>query len=388
MIKNAGLIFIWLLLVIMAARFVPNWHMQQSYDDLITDEAQKVLQQQDGLRIEVFASPHSPAAALVKNFLSPLATHLQGLIIEYIDIESNPELVVSYGITKQGEMVIHQAEQKFHLSTLSYEAFFNGLKKLNQTAEGWIVMLDQIEGRAFDRGNSTGLFQWLNELKKANYRTVVLPMQPNLKLPDDVKLIVLASPFKTFKSEELTWLQQQVDKGISVLWLADPSSALNQPGLSLLFDVMRTDAYHQGHLIIKDYNNHSINQSFDRPLDLVEVMSYISSDEVLWENLQGETLASTREMSASRLMVIGDSDFLSDAHLKSGGNMEMSFRLVDWLLFNDSRIDLPSIGTKGTQIHYDKNEILFFAGLMLIVIPLSLLLIAGYLWKKTKMNQG
>lgn len=389
MIKKTLLfIFLWLLLVVLVARFVPNWFVKSSYDDLITPAAQQVLNQQQAIRIEVFATPDSVAAGLVNNFLDPLKKHLPDLTIEYLDTFNNPQLVQSYGITKQGEMVVHQQSQKFHLSTLSYEAFFNGLKQISQEAsadnEQWLVFLKDLGGKSFNANDMTGLSAWLNDLNQANYRTVVLSFNNQLQLPDNVKLIVLASPQNAWLDEDIQWLQQQINQGISILWLADPGSATQQPALSLLFDVMRTDAYHQGHVIVKNFNQHPINQAFDRPLDLIEVMPYLTSDEVLWHNEQGETLASTRQVGQSRLMVVGDSDFLSDAHLGSGGNLEMSFRMVDWLLLRDDRIDLPTVGVKGSQFFLNRTEILVFASLTLLIIPLIFMVISIYRWRKNK----
>jgi ABC-type uncharacterized transport system involved in gliding motility auxiliary subunit len=101
-------------------------------------------------------------------------------------------------------------------------------------------------------------------------------------------------------------------------------------------------------------------------------------------NEQGQVLASTQTLTNSRLMVIGDSDFLSNAFVNSGGNLEMSFRLIDWLLQQDDRIDLPSIGLHHTQLHFSKNEILFFSAMMLLIVPLLLLIVGIYFWRRNK----
>ncbi len=384
MINKVIWLLIWLFAVFVTASYVPNWRIQNEYDDLLTATSKAVLADQKDLRIEVFAMPSSPAAALVNNFLQPLVSELGDVTVEYVDFFNNPILIQSYGINKQGEMVVHSKGLKFHLSTLSYEAFFNGLKKLNQPEDQWIVFLDQISGKSFAPDNLNGLNQWIKALSNSNYRSVVLPFTENMTLPKEVKLIVLASPALSFSAEQIKWLQAQIVLGSNILWLADPGTALNQPGLSLLFDVLRTDAYHQDHLIIKTFPEHAINHAFDRPLDLVEVMPYQTSNEVLWQNDQHQTVASTQEIEDSRLMVIGDSDFVSNAFLNSGGNLEMSFRLIDWLLHNDSRIDLPTIGNKGTQLHYQRNEILFFSALMLILLPGILLIIGLIKWRRNR----
>ena len=378
------ILIVWLFLVVLLAKYVPSWRLPSQYDDLISASAKTVLKQQSPLQIDVFAAPQSSATALVNNFLQPLLNHLPNAKVNYIDVNQQPELIQQYGISKQGEMLVHRGEQSFHLSTLSYEAFFNGLKKMEQHADHWVVFLDKQGGKSFDPGQLDGLNQWLKALKSANYPVVILPYQPDLPLPKQVKLIILPSPMLQIEANQVEWLQLQIEQGVSVLWLADPHTATQQPLLSLLFDVMRTDSFHQGHLIVKDFPSHEINNAFDRPLDLVNVMPYETSNDVLWLNEQGQVLASTQTLANSRLMVIGDSDFLSNAFVNSGGNLEMSFRLVDWLLQQDDRIDLPSIGLHHTQLHFSKSEILFFSVLMLLVVPLLLLMVGIYFWRRNK----
>ncbi len=385
----------WLCVVFVAARFVENWRISNQYADLIPPLAQEVLDQQTQLEIDVFAMPDSAAAKLVENFLKPLISQLKEAKVNYIDSLNNTELVQQYNIQKQGEMIVHSGDEFFQLSTLSYEAFFNGLKRLNQPQDRWIVFFDNLSSHSFnDPGGvsqSNSYSSWLNQLLAASYQVIVLTWQPQMVLPKQAQLIVLAAPLASLTVAQIQWLEDQISQGRSVLWLTDPKFATLQPALSLLFDVMRTDAFHQGQLVIKEYPGHIVNKSFDRPLDLFEVMPFETGNQPVWLNEQSQVLAATQEIEglgdaklSSRLMVIGDSDFLTDQYLNSGGNLEMSYRLIDWLLAHDDRIDLPSIGAGDTQLHFKAIEILWFAGIMLILIPLLLLIMAGYFWRKTK----
>jgi len=377
-------ILIWLTLVVAAARWVPQVAVKHSYDDLFTSEATAVLKDRPGLIIDVFALPDSAAANLVNNFLAPLLAQLQNTQVNYIDMQENPQLVAAYGINKQGEMVVRQGDDEFQLSTLSYEAFFNGLKRLSQNNDQWAVMLDGWGGKSFDTDDSNSFRQWLKSLKASSYQAVVLEWKAGMRLPETAKLIVLPAPEQTLTAEQVDWLEQQIKHGKSVWWLTDPQLTVQQPTLALLFDVMRTESFHAGQLILKSYPEHPINRSFDRPLDLVDVLPFTTQGQPLWVNEQGQTLAATQELGNSRLLVTGDSDFLSNAFLHSGGNLEMSFRMIDWLLHNDQRIDLPSLGSAQSQIHLSRFEILLFAGLMLILLPLLLAASGCYHWYKQK----
>lgn len=388
-------VILWLSVVFVAARFIDNWRLSHQYSDLLPHAAHQVLSEQSALEIEVFALPNSAAAKLVNNFLKPLTEGLKNTQINYIDSSQNPELIKQYKIQKQGEMIIHKGEKSFQLSTLSYEAFFNGLKRLSQPIDSWVVFLDNLSSHSYSAQaglvNNAGYSDWLKQLQAANYQAMVLPWQADLKLPKQVKLIVLSAPQAALNHSQITWLEAQLSQGMSVLWLTDPKYAIQQPALSLLFDVLNTDAFHQGQLIMKNYPEHIINSDFDRPMDLFEVMPFETASDILWVNDQQQVLAATQEINfnnltgmTSRMMVVGDSDFLSNQYLNSGGNLEMSYRLIDWLLHNDNRVDLPTIGINNTQLHFSSQEILWFAGIMLILLPVLLLLGAGYYWRKSR----
>ncbi len=386
--KNVLLIAAWLLLVLLSAKTVPAWRVTNQYADLLPASAQQVLHQHPPISIDVFAQPESAAAVLVDNFLQPLLDSLPAASVNHIDASLSPELVKQYGIQKQGEMVVHSGEQYFQLSSLSYEAFFNGLKRMSQPSDRWIVFLDGLQGKTFDAGQANSYSDWLGALKAANYRSVVLNWQPQLQLPKMARLVVLPSPASSLTDAQMAWLEAQIEQGLSLFWLADPQTAVQQPALSLLFDVMRTDAYHAGRLVIKQYNEHAINKDFDRPLDLYDVMPFVTANQPLWLNDKQQVLAASQEISGanglSRLLVIGDSDFLNNSYLRSGGNLEMSFRVLDWLLQHDNRIDLPSIGLHQSQLHFSQQHILLFAGVMLIIVPLLMLLLGAYFWYKSR----
>ncbi|MCX7555200.1 Gldg family protein [Marinicella sp. S1101] len=385
MIKRLLLILLWVISMVMAAKYIPNWRHAATYDDLITPQAVTVLSAQQTLKITVFALPDSPAAVLVKNFLQPLSTHLADVEVDYLDMNQHAALVDQYNIRKQGEMIIANEKGEFQLATLSYEAFFNGLKSISQNNnDDWLVFLDGQGSKSFAKDQLSGLNMWINALSQANYKSIVLPFDAKLRLPKQTKLLVLASPQEPLNEAQMAWLEQTVMRGISLLWLVDPETIQQQPQLALMFDVMRTDAYHQGQLVLKNFPNHDINRNFDRPLDLSGVLPFSTSSQVLWQNTQGQTLAATQELNGARLMVVGDSDFLNNAQIDSGGNLEMSYRMVDWLLRYDDRIDLPTIGNNGTQLYYERGEVLWFSGIMLLFLPAVFLLLAVIFWRKNK----
>ncbi len=372
----------WLTLLFVLVNYIPAWRVSSSYHKLISTSAEQVLQQQDPLVIDVFAAQGSVAAQLVNNFLQPLVTQLPSVAVNYLDLKENPSLAGNRTVNAQGEMLIRQGTQEFHLKTLSYEAFFNGLKRFEQTATAWLVILDGWQGKSMGTSSQSGIGQWVADLRSLNYAVVTLSWQPQLRLPQDVKGLIIPAPKESISQEVVDWLQDQSQQGINLWWVTEPELAHSQPALSLMFDVMPLGSYHAGHLILKSLPPHQLNSRFDRPLDLVEVLPFETMAEPLWFDTTGQVVAATQQLSGQRLLVTGDGDFISNAHLYSGGNFEMSIRLVDWLLGYDDRVDLPSIGLQQSQIHLNQTQVLSFSGLMIILIPLLLVLIAVRAWFK------
>ena len=157
--KRITVMLLWLVLVFLLTRFVPNWQAKTAYAELLPASAKQVLAQQPPLQIDVFALPGTPAASLVDNFLAPLLDGLPEAAVNYIDASQNPEVVQTHQISKQGEMIIRHQDRDFQLSTLSYEAFFNGLKSLNQTADKWVVFFDSLGGKSFNPGVAGSLIE-------------------------------------------------------------------------------------------------------------------------------------------------------------------------------------------------------------------------------------
>ncbi|WP_154224468.1 hypothetical protein [Marinicella rhabdoformis] len=391
-LRTLVLIMCWLAAVFAVAKWVPVQSHQLSYKDLLPSNAQEILNQQKHTDIDVFATENSDAGKKVAEFLSPVISLLPDVRVNYLDPASQVEVMAQHGISRQGSMLVRQGGtvedpeggHLFVMKELSYEQWFNGLKKLQTPKDDWLVLLEGFEGGDLRGEAPEGFEQWYQSIKNAGYQVAMMSWQEGLNLPSNVKLIMLLAPKKEVSGEVVEWLQQQITQGVSIWWLTEPEQAQQQNHLSLLFDVMPLDSFYAGPLVLKDFPDHAINQSFDRPIDLYQAMTFETASDQVWQNEQGQTLAAAQVMGESRLLVTGDSDFVNNGRLLSGGNLEMSLRQLDWLLGIDDRIDLPTIGMAQSQIHLTKNQVLLYSVLMLLVLPGLLLLVALGVWYRNR----
>jgi len=73
-----------------------------------------------------------------------------------------------------------------------------------------------------------------------------------------------------------------------------------------------------------------------------------------------------------RIVVIGDGDFLSNAYLGNGGNMDLGLHIANWLTHDDKLINIPAKGAGDINLQLSKNAQLVIAFGFLFIIPLAL----------------
>lgn len=387
--KFNGLITVVLLLVfsatlVLLARHGGTWQWQMGYADLLPDSAKRVLQQQSQLRIDVFAAEDDPLSDTIRKFLSPITDYAKHIEVSHHHPEQAQELMNRLEIQTIGAMLVETDKGKFVLDSLSYEQFFNHLKRLDNQHDDWLLLLQGFGGAEYQSKTDEGYGKWLKSLQQAGYKVAIMDWKKDLLLPKNIKALVLNRPQQTLSAEAVNWLQKQISNGTALWWLTEPKQAHQQAQLSLLFDVMPTETYHQGRLLIKDFPSHLITNNFERSLDLFGVMSFIGGGDGVWVDAKGKKLATAQQLGNARLLLTGDSDFLNNRLLHSGGNLEMSYRLVDWLLGIDQRIDLPDFINQYSRLDYSKQQVLLHSGVMLLLFPGLLLLIAARQWYKNK----
>ena len=81
-----------------------------------------------------------------------------------------------------------------------------------------------------------------------------------------------------------------------------------------------------------------------------------------------------------RVVVIGDADFLSDAYLGQGGNLDLSMRILNWLTRDESLLSIPVKTAPDGQLDLSKAAQASIGFGFLIVIPLLLLASGTTIW--------
>ena len=101
--------------------------------------------------------------------------------------------------------------------------------------------------------------------------------------------------------------------------------------------------------------------------------------------VERDTLADVKSDHLARLVVVGDSTFLSNRMIHIEGNRELAWHSVNWLL--DRSNLLQGIGPqpiKTYRFEFKANAFGKMAGLIAVIMPAGTLLLGGFIWLRRR----
>jgi ABC-type uncharacterized transport system involved in gliding motility auxiliary subunit len=77
------------------------------------------------------------------------------------------------------------------------------------------------------------------------------------------------------------------------------------------------------------------------------------------------------------VVVVGDADFLSNAVLGNGGNLDLGLNLVRWLAQDDALLDIPPRVAPDRQFEMTRSTAVALVVTFLVALPLACV-VAGW----------
>ncbi|MFN3786401.1 MAG: ABC transporter, partial [Thiothrix sp.] len=86
------------------------------------------------------------------------------------------------------------------------------------------------------------------------------------------------------------------------------------------------------------------------------------------------------QVREQRIAVVGDSDFMLNAFLAQGANLDLATNLFNWLSADDNLLQIPLIRAPDTELVISETSGIAIGVFFLVVLPLSLLLTGVWIW--------
>jgi len=440
--KREYMIFVllWLTSIALAAwlsTYLPaQWDISREKRYSLTESSQDLLNKIDAeISFTAFVGKDTDYRRAVRSIVEQYKKHHDNISLEFIDPNQRPDLTREYGIRQSGEirLVVNndpsnkQGERSDILRNISETTISNALMRLSRSNERYVLFLDgHGERNPFGKANHD-LGQFAEELKNKGFSLESFNISSQPTIPDNARLLVIASPQLNYLPQEVERLQQFIVKGGNLLWLTEPNGlkSLDNLLISLGLESQQGTVIDPGtqslnigdasFSLISNYNNHPALNQFDlvalfpqsRAFDLLpmdtlwKTSPFLVSSERTWletDTLQDQVafnegqdtqgplnlgMSLVRELSngnEQRILVLGDGDFLSNRFLHNGANIPLGLNLLDWLSGEEQFLDIRFTETQDVSLEMDDQKLAWLGLIFLMLLPFICFLIALRLW--------
>lgn len=364
------------------------------------------------------------------------------ITLGFIDPTLEPALVRKHGIRNEGELLINMDDRQEHILAATEKNITNAIQRLARTQNDWLLFLSGHDERS-PHGDSSFDYTSLNTILKNKgllVRTYNLASNPNI--PENTAALVIADPQKPLLDGEIQIILNYIDRGGNLLWLLEPNSQQNMDSLADVFGIDRLPGIvvdpnteilgltDQRFTLIPEYSRHVITQNLDSMTvyPTSQALEFIGNDdweaETLLETLP-RTWSETDEISPDmsldssldtpgplviglsltrsvrqnefdfeelanlnnieqRIVIIGDSDFASNAYLGQGGNLDITISIINWLVKEDAFVSIPNRTNLDGTLNLSKTEQMIIGFSFLLIIPVGLMLTGLIIWFKRR----
>ncbi len=403
----------------------------------------KVLQELPvPVKATAFFRLDQPGKRTTEELLRQYASRADGKFTwDFVDPDRNPIAARQYAIESYGTVVLEamtrggQQKQEKVLDA-EEEKLTNALIRVTREGKRTIYFVKGHGEKELSGSDPAALSQVKAAIEKLNYEVKELLLAREPKVPADAAILVLAGPQKDLLPTEVDALSNYIAAAGKVLFMVDPFQA---PGLTALLEryglglgnnliidispLSRLNNFGPGVPIVIDYPSHPITRGFraftifpeartvtvkEKPPEGVSVHALARTSAESWAARNQEAIrrgqisresgdpigpltiaavatvdakagADDRKGGKARLVVIGDSDFVSNRIFNFEGNSDFFLNTVSWLAEEENLIAIRPRENRPSPIFLSDIQRLAFL-LVPPAIPLAMIVASVATW--------
>lgn len=392
----------------------------------------EVLAQLQGpVTARAFTADSGALQQSIADLLGRYQRYKDDLSVGFVDPNQEPELLRQLAITVDGELVLEYQGRVEHVTELNEQSLTNALHRLSRVTERWVLFVEgHGERNVFGQANHD-LQLWGQQLEAKGFSLQAINLATQALIPDNTAVLVIAGPQVDYLAGEVALIEAYLERGGKLLWLADPEGVYGLEPLAEYFGIAFEDGVivdpstqmysinDPTFAIVGDYGFHPLVEGFNmstifpRAGGLVaESQDDWQADELLlttagsWSETgvlagevgfdEGEDVAGPLALAVAlqrsledseeeqRVLVVGDGDFLSNAYLGNGANLDLGMNMLNWLSRDDQLIAIPSKTAVDASLNLSKTASMVIGFGFLLLLPLLLLASGLVIWLKRR----
>lgn len=392
-------------------------------NNTISEQSIAILKKMpETIMVKAYVGKNSSIRQAVETVIDGYKQHKKNIELHFINPELVPKEVRDNGIQREGEMIISYGQRSRHITNPRENEITNALIKMHNQERKILAFIGG-HGERYINGKAN--FDWGdygNYLRQNGYTTQLLDLSTTPFIADNVAVLIIGGPRFEMLPGEIKIIQQYVENGGNILICVDPKDingvdliaerlgigiipgTVQDPNIKAIYNFPDTRVG-----AVVQYPSHPITRTLSQvtifpemaALEIVakdryEYRSILKTLPQTWlkpeeKNFDrdrvrkgafniGYAIESKGDVKKQRAVIIGDSDFLSNQYIGNGSNMELGAKIVNWLIFDDKRVNIPKSYAKDSHLKMSYwFKVLISLGYKLL-LPLLFLLTGFLIW--------
>lgn len=407
----------------------------------LCDETLKVLSAlKNDVKFIGFFQEGSDVKVLFSDLMTEYEFRSKKISHEIIDPDKNPGIAKKYDVSSYNTVVVESDGKTKKLNSISEFAFTNGLIQIKTDKKKLICFMSGHGEKNILSGDSdkNGYSLIKKFLESKGYEVKTIDFFSEQVIPEDCSVLVIAGPVNDFEEKEIETLESFVQRGGSLTLLIDPDysgrliSFAKKRGVVFADNIVAnppSGIFGNDPLvtIIKNYGRHPAVAGFQdytvfplaRPIGYnpeVAGENY-NPDKGIFENIlttgnsswieknyiipyrfdssadSGGPVSiggiysgkkSSKGSLSSKIIAIGDSDFVSNSFIGISGNSDIFVNCIRWVTDEEDMIIIPQKPRETSSVNITKSEgnMMFISSV--ISLPAIILLTGAVIFLKRR----
>lgn len=418
-----------------------RWDLTEDRIHSVSTETSEVLRRMKGHPVTVrgFFADLDPARRRLEVLLKEMATHHPRFHYELFDPDRSPSEANKVRIDAYQTVVVEYAGSSERFQGYEEEDLANAFIRLANPRKRTLCFTTGHGETSLSETERTGFSEWKQVLEDQRYSVKEIQIAKD-GIPEECQAVVVMGPRYELLPKELDLLQKYPEKGKGLFLLIDPVdpgegksfAELTVPwGLKLGEDVVvdkMSRIFGGDYLVplVTHLPNHPITERF-RVATFLPISRTVRKAPEVPEGIVVEEIAETTPGSwaetdlkrleageaefdpkadlrgpvplalaaelteaprGARIVVVGDSDFLTNVYVRLSGNKDFSLNILQWLVKDDRWIAIRAKEPRFEPLFLRFHQSVGVAGLTIGVLPLALLVTGSLgIWFRRKKSK-
>ena len=372
-----------------------RWDWTAANRNTLTEPSRALLPRlDDAIEITAYVREEPVIRQSILQLLERYQRYKPDITLRFVNPDLVPDEVRARNISAEGEMVVSYRQREEHVKLATEEALTTALEKLARADTRWITYLSGRGERDLLGIASYDLGKLGAQLQRQGFKLHELRLRDTGDIPAEAAMLVVSPGREALPGNEVDAMLRYLNRGGNLLWLAEPgpsrgmdpvADALGivfEPGVLVDPTTQILGISHPAFVPVSAYPSHVITKN----LKLVTMYPHAAgiswsqppgwqtrgilstglrawsetgdlSDELHFDDAvdvsgpldigiaMQRTVAAGDQRGADtkqRVIVIGDGDFLSNAYLGNGSNLDLALNVFNWLADDETLIDIPA----------------------------------------------